>query len=285
MVSEATRPVDGSPADGPRRGLEILAVSDDLTGAAALAGEFRAAGLASWVAPAEHAATGALRAEALVVDSRSRHLAPDRAAREVARALDRRDAPPGSLYKRIDSALRGNVTAELDAVAGLLARPVVLATAAPALGVVTRNGVQHAVAEGAARGARLASLVPGGAAEISLEQVRGWGLGRLLTELVTAGRHVVCDAESTADLARVASALVPLADRAVPVGSYGFGRAWASAVAGPRVVPPGSWWWSAASSPRAVARSTARARRALRSSSTRRCDTSTRPSGSPTAGT
>jgi uncharacterized protein YgbK (DUF1537 family) len=231
--------VEPERADGSR-GLQILAVSDDLTGAAALSGEFGAAGLASCVATAEHATSGMKRAEALVVDSRSRHLPPHLAARAVERALDGRDAQPGSYYKRVDSALRGNVADELAAVAGLLGRALVLATAAPALGVVTRRGAQQAVA-GAENtsGARLAELAPGSAVDIPLNQIRGWGLGSLLAELVAAGRHVVCDAESDADLVRVASALTPLADRVVPVGSYGFGRAWASAMTGPRAVQPG----------------------------------------------
>lgn len=250
MVSEAIRPAEAAAAGDFRHRLEILAVSDDLTGAAALAGEFHAAGLTSCVAAAEHAARGGRRADALVVDSRSRQLPPREAAREVARALQSQEERPGSYYKRIDSALRGNVAAELHAVTDLLERTLVLATAAPALGVVTRGGVQRLVADpdhhahvgarsDASLSARLSDHLPAGVVEVPLNQVRGDGLGRLLTDIVASGRHVVCDAESDADLIRVASALVPLADRAVPVGSYGLGRAWATAVADPRDVHPG----------------------------------------------
>ena len=239
-MSEVIRAAGAAAAAGFAQRLQILAVSDDLTGAAALAGEFHAAGLTSCVAAADHAASAGRRTEAVVVDSRSRHLPPHLAGREVARALRSQDEQPGSYYKRVDSALRGNVAAELNVVADLLERPLVLATAAPALGVVTRGGVQHAAAgSDESSGARLSDLVPGDAVEVSLDQVRGWGLGRLLADAVASGRHVVCDGESEADLIRVASASVLLAGRAVPVGSYGFGRAWATAVAGPRDVHPG----------------------------------------------
>lgn len=236
MVSEAIRPADAIPADGRRRRLEILAVSDDLTGAAALAGEFHAAGLTACVAGADHAAGAGARADALVVDTRSRHLSPVDAAGEVVRALQREGEEPHSYYKRIDSALRGNVAAELDAVTGLLGRTLVLATAAPALGVVTRGGLQRA---GASPGARLRDLLPGAAVEVPLERLRRPGLGQVLADAVASGRHVVCDSETDADLVLVASALVPLAGRAIPVGSYGFGRAWAALGPRPRDVRPG----------------------------------------------
>ena len=52
MVSDAIRPATEVSANGARPRLEVLAVSDDLTGAAALAGEFHIAGLASCVAAA-----------------------------------------------------------------------------------------------------------------------------------------------------------------------------------------------------------------------------------------
>jgi 4-hydroxythreonine-4-phosphate dehydrogenase len=236
VVSEAIRPADAAATDGARRRLEVLAVSDDLTGAAALAGEFHAGGLTACVAGAGHAVGAGARADALVVDTRSRHLSAADAAGEVVRALLRDGDEPRSYFKRIDSALRGNVAAELDAVAGHLGRALVLAAAAPALEVVTRGGLQRS---GASPGTRLRDLVPGDAVEVPLEQVRGPGLDRLLADAVASGRHVVCDGETDADLALVASALIPLAGRAVPVGSYGLGRAWAAVAPGSRDDRPG----------------------------------------------
>jgi 4-hydroxythreonine-4-phosphate dehydrogenase len=234
VVSEQVR--TGRPAPGDeRRGLEILAVSDDLTGAAALAGEFHAAGLDSCVAPVAQPAGGGRPVDALVVDSRSRQMPAADAARTVRRALTRRDERPRAYFKRIDSAVRGNVAAELDAVADALGRTLVLATAAPALGVATRDGVQRP----ASLDAPLSTLLGRGAVEIPLDEVRGPRLPDVLAAAVGSGRHVVCDGESDADLMRVATALAPVAERAVPVGSYGFGRAWATTVAGPRDRAPG----------------------------------------------
>jgi uncharacterized protein YgbK (DUF1537 family) len=246
MVSDAIRPGTEASANGSRPRLEVLAVSDDLTGAAALAGEFHIAGLASCVAAADHASSADQQVEALVIDSRSRQLAAAGAAREVARAIRIGDGRARTYYKRVDSALRGNVAAELGAIAELLGRPLVLATAAPALGVVTRDGTQLLAADpihqthfgarpDASPSARPSDFLPGGAVELSLEQVRHPGFARRLEDVVASGRHVVCDGEAEADLTRVASALAPLADRGIPVGSYGLGRAWAAAVAGPRL--------------------------------------------------
>jgi len=234
MVSEEVRPGGAAPADG-RRSMEILAVSDDLTGAAALAGEFHAAGLDACVAGVAAPDLPGRPIDALVIDSGSRQMPAGDAARTVRRALQRHDERPRTYFKRIDSALRGNVAAELAAVADVLGRTLVLATAAPALGVATLDGLQRP----ATVGDRIASLLGGGAVEISLDEVRGPGFRRLLAAAVESGRHVVCDGESDADLTRVAGALAPIADRAVPVGSYGLGRAWAASVAGARADAPG----------------------------------------------
>ena len=65
VVSEQVRTQRSEPGDEGRRSLAILAVSDDLTGAAALAGEFHAAGLDACVAGLPGPASAGERAESV----------------------------------------------------------------------------------------------------------------------------------------------------------------------------------------------------------------------------
>ena len=179
-------------------------------------------------------------AEAVVVDTDSRGLDEPAAAGRVAAALASMPPVAGSpLYKRIDSGLRGHVRAELAAASDWAGRPGVVAAAAPALGTVTRAGVQlHRGSELAAspyggggeasRAAGPAALVPGDAAAIPLGAVRSSELAGSLAAALAAGRCPVCDAETDDDLRRVAAAA--LAAQAALVGSYGLAGALARAV-------------------------------------------------------
>lgn len=125
---------------------ELLVVADDLTGATDTGVHFASRGVAVRILP--HPA-GALasgeEAEVLVMDTESRHLAPAAAALRVAEAVRRgRAAGVGRFFKKTDSALRGNVGSELNALR--LASGCSLlgfVPALPALGRTTRGGVQH----------------------------------------------------------------------------------------------------------------------------------------------
>jgi uncharacterized protein YgbK (DUF1537 family) len=113
----------------------LLVVADDPTGAADTGHEFAARGLdVAVVGP--NAPDG--DADVLVVDTDSRERAPGRAATRVRAAVDR---PAAGVYKKLDSTLRGNVVAELDAlVAACGLDAVVVAPAFPATGRVTAGG-------------------------------------------------------------------------------------------------------------------------------------------------
>jgi len=178
-------------------------------------------------------------AEVVVVDTASRGTSPVEAARRIAGCVTGwSDQVISTYYKRIDTGLRGNVAAELAALYGALGRPFVVAAAAPALGVSTRDGSQRAMAGrteerrfyGAAPPAtsRIATLLPGASTELNLATVRSVALRGALEDAIRSRRHVVCDGESLDDLTRVAhvAATLPLA----PVGTYGFGRAYAAAL-------------------------------------------------------
>ena len=85
------------------------------------------------------------RNSVVVVDTESRHLEPRRAF-EIVCGIARRAAKAGVpvIYKKTDSALRGNVGAELEGVLeGSGARRLVFVPAYPKLNQLTRGGVQY----------------------------------------------------------------------------------------------------------------------------------------------
>jgi uncharacterized protein YgbK (DUF1537 family) len=92
----------------------MIVIADDLSGAAELAGIAFARGYTAEVQREFDVASGA---EVIAVDTDSRGLLPDAAAKRV-EALTRAvmAARPAWIYKKVDSVLRGNVRVEIDAV-------------------------------------------------------------------------------------------------------------------------------------------------------------------------
>jgi len=117
----------------------LLAIADDLTGAAEIAAighraGWRAEVLTRWSEPGEGALT--------VLDTDTRLSPPDVAARTLA-AVGRSIAAgaSGFVFKKTDSVLRGPVLAEVSALAAALGRrTVLLLPANPSLGRVIREG-------------------------------------------------------------------------------------------------------------------------------------------------
>jgi uncharacterized protein YgbK (DUF1537 family) len=237
-------------AGSGRRHLDFVVVSDDLTGALVAAAELVDAGVPttvrSWSTLEPPHGVGAI-----VLDTASRLADADDARERAAAAITvaRRwtGADATVLYKRIDTALRGNSGAELAAAARAVGRPALIAAAAPALGVSTVGGVQRQRgvpivethygegAEGAPSAAVADHLGGAAATTIDLDTVRSGELADALVRAVDVG-HVVCDAEDDADLDAIALAALALAPRALMVGSVGFLAALARAGAA-RVAP------------------------------------------------
>jgi D-threonate/D-erythronate kinase len=123
----------------------LVIVADDLTGAADSAALMTRRGPTAVVTEAG----GDWSRDVIVsVDTDSRHCEPDVAAARVAAAARQARQLGAEVFKKVDSTLRGNIAAELRAVAEALAvdgvRPlVVLAPAFPALGRTTVHGVVH----------------------------------------------------------------------------------------------------------------------------------------------
>ncbi|MGW7614547.1 four-carbon acid sugar kinase family protein [Streptomyces antimycoticus] len=239
----------------------LLAIADDLSGAAEVAAALHSRTTRSRVVLVRMsdavsggaASSGVARAlrprhpgEATVLDLDSRYRPAAEAAEAVRDAL-RLSSPDGEadgeadgndgdtlVLKKIDSLLRGNVAAEIAALAEDGAG-VVLAPALPIAGRVVRSGVVHiggvALHEGDAW--RAETLPPpasvaqalGGlpTALIPLTTVRASppALRAALRAAVAAGRVAICDAETDADLDAVVEASLAEGPRMRLVGSGG----------------------------------------------------------------
>jgi D-threonate/D-erythronate kinase len=125
--------------------VELLMVADDLTGATDTGVQFADRGIPVRVVVHPAGALDAAGAGVLVVDTESRHVAPEEAALRVGGAVrEGRSAGIRRFFKKTDSALRGNVGAELEALRSASgAAQVAFVPALPALGRTTRAGVQY----------------------------------------------------------------------------------------------------------------------------------------------
>lgn len=141
-------------ADGARHRYRALLIADDLTGALDTGHSFAGRGRSVTAILADADGGDPIDgcdpidlsdppdADVLVVDTDSRAVPPAVAARRVRRAMERYTATV--TYKKIDSTLRGNVAAEVDAaLAASGARLAVVAPAFPATGRRTREGVHY----------------------------------------------------------------------------------------------------------------------------------------------
>lgn len=206
----------------------VFAVADDLSGAAETAMALR--GTRSVVS-----LSGVASAEVVVVDLDTRAASPDVAAGAVARALA--GAPQDArVFKKIDSLLRGNVAAEVGAVARA-GYGVVVTPALPLAGRIVRGGVLHVdgrpLRESGAWRAEHAVPPESVAAALAPADVEVLGLDvvRSVDALVHAfaegeeGRILVCDAETDADLDAIARAAARVPGRLALAGSGGLAAA------------------------------------------------------------
>jgi D-threonate/D-erythronate kinase len=231
------------PALGVYRLLQILILADDLSGAADCGVACVGAGLRTLVALGHSDDDPA--AEVLSLDSDTRGMAQERAAREVDRLIRIYAANKETLlFKKIDSTLRGNVGAELAAALRALrdvrnnTRTVaVMAPAFPAIGRTTKDGTQFVQGqplheldiwrvEGMTGHAYIPDLLHGAGLTcevLGLDAVRS-GFSTLGERMNLAGGHadvLVCDAETDDDLFAIDAASMKLDCRPLWVGSAG----------------------------------------------------------------
>ena len=123
----------------------LLIIADDFTGALDTGVQFAARGIKTRVVVGADAALTHRNADVLVVDTETRHLSAAKAY-EAVENLARRAKHAGFtyLYKKTDSALRGNVGAELAALLNASgSRRLAFLPAFPQMNRVTKNGVQY----------------------------------------------------------------------------------------------------------------------------------------------
>src|SRR4051794_25466561 len=115
----------------------ILALADDLTGALEIGAKFAAAGIPATVSTA---LAWDRSTPVSVIDTETRHLPAAEAAAIIGR-LARVADNVRLLFKKTDSTLRGNIGAELDALAAVFpASRVVYVPAYPRMGRTVRDG-------------------------------------------------------------------------------------------------------------------------------------------------
>lgn len=123
----------------------LLIIADDFTGALDTGVQFAARGIKTRVVVGADAALTYQNADVLVVDTETRHLPAAQAYAAVEGLVQRaKYAGFAYLYKKTDSALRGNVGAELAALLSASgSRQLAFLPAFPQMNRVTKSGVQY----------------------------------------------------------------------------------------------------------------------------------------------
>ena len=123
----------------------LLIIADDFTGALDTGVQFAAQGIRTRVMVGADAELAGQEADVLVVDTETRHLTPEQAYAAVAGLVKRaKHAGTAYIYKKTDSALRGNVGSELAAVLKTSgSRQLAFMPAFPQMNRITKNGVHY----------------------------------------------------------------------------------------------------------------------------------------------
>jgi uncharacterized protein YgbK (DUF1537 family) len=215
--------------------LEVAVIADDLTGAADTGIAFALAGVPTFVAFGERSPPGDSRVVAFDTDSRA--LAADAAAARAGAAASRAcERGARTIYKKIDSTLRGNVGAETAAIFRAVTERgqpgiVVACPAFPAMGRTTRDG--RVFVSGTALEETEVWRKSGmtGPADLASMLTRA-GLVTTVVDVATVRKGIlpdgvqalVCDAEDESDLRHIAEAGARLRARVVWMGSGGLAR-------------------------------------------------------------
>lgn len=217
-------------------------LADDLTGAMDTGMQLVPTGNTVRIALDASALPGiASGADCLVISSESRNIPPERArhvVREACRALQA--AGCGVVYKKVDSTLRGNLGAEMEAFIGASGKAVLLAPALPSLGRTTEGGIQYvqgvpldqtdlaqdpfAPVRHAQIGALLATQIemPSAPLPVLTAQNEAAQAARVDALMAQGVRIFYADAVCQEGLDRLARWMLPRLDRMAPCGSAGW---------------------------------------------------------------
>lgn len=237
------------------RVVHIAVIADDITGAADTGAQFcRAVGPVYMAGAAEADLTAAaVRTAGVAVFTNTRHTEAARAAETVGRAAQKiRALSPQVIYKKIDSCLRGNLGAEIDALLqATCATASFVAPAFPRQGRTTVNdhhlinGVPLAETEIGrdplcpVRESRLSVLLsaqsrmPVGHVDLACIENGSLALAERVRILLNGGcRHIIFDAEQTVHLDAVASLARDCFENILLVGSAGLAGSLSRLMAG-----------------------------------------------------
>ena len=225
-----------------------LILADDLSGAADAGVAFALRGLVTEVhwrtaSALDSNPPGVPAPEVIAFDTDSRRLDSPAAAQRQREALRRLGTPGTSLFKKIDSTLRGHPAAEIAAIREFCAARVIFAPANPAMGRTTRDGRVYVrgqpleLTETWQREPAHANADPGEmlagvglrAAKLPLDVVRA--PQRLMDALGTGAAPQgvwICDAENDDDLVHIARAGLAAPGATLFAGTAGLAQALAA---------------------------------------------------------
>jgi D-threonate/D-erythronate kinase len=216
-----------SPSAAPSRP-QILVLADDLTGACDSAAAFLRHGHTArvWLTPAQLVPNPEAPETVWVRHTASRDLSPTAAAQAVTQAAQTLPTTP-LIYKKVDSAGRGNIAAELLAAQKAFAADIILlAPSFPAAGRIVRCGILE-ITDIATQNTNisLAALFP----EQHHHRIGKAAKPAQLASLISAGKDILlCDAATDSDLQAVAEAASKLPARILWAGSAGLANALAA---------------------------------------------------------
>jgi uncharacterized protein YgbK (DUF1537 family) len=206
---------------------QIVVIADDLTGACDSASAFLRNGHTARVWLTADTDQGA-HETVWVRHTASRDLSPAEAARAVALAAQSLPATPGTLlFKKVDSAARGNIASELFAARVAYKADIILfAPAFPATGRIVLDGVlQITDAAGQNTSITLAELFP---VESRQHIVKASTPAQLTQALSSQPEIILCDATTDSDLQAIARTASQSAARILWAGSAGLANALAT---------------------------------------------------------
>ncbi|SPF40017.1 hypothetical protein SBA4_2470038 [Candidatus Sulfopaludibacter sp. SbA4] len=201
----------------------LLALADDLTGALEVGAKFAGRGIPSLVTTSSHPTAHPVE----VIDIESRHLSQEASATAVTAFAD---TPARIIYLKTDSTLRGNIAAELQALAR--ARPestIAYMPAYPALGRTVKDGVLYVYGIPVHRTAFAAD---------PLDPVTDSSIRRLVRDV---SRCTVHDGETDADVARATAAALADPHCRIIAGPASVAAEIAAQFAQPRAPAPTHW--------------------------------------------
>ena len=219
----------------------LYIIADDLTGAADTGIQFAKRGLYTILLPFDMEAVCGLReAQVVALNTDTRRMPPDRAYEKVKGTTSLLKGQH-SIYKKIDSTLRGNVGAEIEAVldaAGI--GFAILAPAFPACGRTTVDGVHLVNGQPLSRTevasdpvnpvneSHIPTLISGQTrlkiGQIDLKRLRRGqiSLRRTISQRADSGeRIIIFDAATDDDLSEIADAAMSISPPPLMVGSAG----------------------------------------------------------------